>query len=129
MYHYNLYHYQKIKEFRYQTRQVVGEVSLESRARNNLNTLLNNPQETFEKHLSFVRTLLEDIIDYKTLPDFTLRRIANLQTNNSSEKDTEKISSEFIKLKNNLGEDYLDKIKYKLGSMQSEVIVAIENVK
>ncbi|KKR70907.1 MAG: hypothetical protein UU14_C0041G0001, partial [Candidatus Roizmanbacteria bacterium GW2011_GWB1_40_7] len=25
--------------------------------------------------------------------------------------------------------DYLDKIKQKLGSMQSEVIVAIENVK
>ena len=122
-------YYQKIKEFKYQTRQVTGEVSLESRARNNLNTLLNNPPATFEKYLSFARTLLEDIIDYKTLPDFTLRRIANLQTNNPSEKDIEKILGEFIKLKEDLGEDYLDKIKYKLGSMQSEVIVAIENVK
>ena len=83
----------------------------------------------FEKHLSFTWTLLEDIIDYKTLSDFTLRRIANLQTNNSSEKDIEKISDEFIKLKNDLGEDYLEKIKNKLGSMQSEVIVAIENVR
>ncbi len=122
-------YYQKIREFKYQTRQVVGEISLEGRARNNLNTLLNNPPTAFEKYLSFARTLLEDIIDYKTLSEFTLRRIANLNTNNPSERDTEKIINEFLKLKDDLGENYLDKIKYKLGSMQSEVIVAIENVK
>jgi len=122
-------YYQKIKQFKYQTRQVIGEVSLESRARNNLNALLNNPPSAFEKYISFTRTLLEDIIDYKTLPDFTLRRIANLQTNNPSEKDVEKIVDEFGKLKNDLGEDYLEKIQHKLGSMQSEIIVAIENIK
>ena len=121
--------YQKIKEFKYQTRQAPGEVSLESRARNNLNMLLNNPPADFDKHLSFARTLLEDVIDYKTLPDFTLRRIANLKTDNSASKDTDKILSEFKKLKDDLGEDYLDKIKQKLGNMQSEVIVAIENIK
>jgi len=91
--------------------------------------LQNNPPADFDKHLSFARTLLEDVIDYKTLPDFTLRRIANLKTDNSASKDTDKILSEFKKLKDDLGEDYLDKIKQKLGNMQSEVIVAIENIK
>lgn len=122
-------YYQKIKDFKYQTRQVTAAVSLESKARNNLKTLLNDPPEIFAKYLSFARTLLEDIMDYKTLSDFTLRRIANLQTSNPSDMDKEKILGEFIKLKDDLGEDYLEKIKYKLGSMQSEVIVAIENVK
>lgn len=122
-------YYQKIKEYKYPARQIVGEVSLESRARNNLNTLLNNPPANFDKYLTFARTLLEDIIDYKTLSEFTLRRISNLNTVNPSEKDTARILEEFEKLKSDLGEDYLKKIKQKLGSMQSEVIVAIENVK
>jgi len=122
-------YYQKIRDYKYPTKQVVGEVSLESRARNNLNTLLSNPPTDFDKYLTFARTLLEDIMDYKTLSEFTLRRISNLDTINPSEKDTAKILDEFEKLRSDLGEDYLEKIKQKLGSMQSEVIVAIENVK
>lgn len=121
-------YYQKIKEYKYPTRQVGGEVSLESRARNNLNTLLKNPPANFDKYLTFARTLLEDIMDYKTLSEFTLRRISNLNTLNPLEKDIAKILDEFEKLKSDLGEDYLKKIKQKLGSMQSEIIVAIENV-
>lgn len=121
--------YQKVKEFKQQIRQAPGEISLENRARNNLNTLLKNPPAGFDKYLSFARTLLGDIIDYKTLSDFTLRRITNLKTADPTEKDIDKILSEFEKLKADLGEDYLDKIKIKLGNMQSEVIVAIENIK
>ena len=121
--------YQKVKDFKFQTKQVPGAVSLENRARNNLDTLLNNPPAGFDKHLSFARMIFEDIIDYKTLSDFTLRRIANLNTVASTEKDINRIISEFDKLKDDLGADYLDKIKQKLGSMQSEVIVAIENVR
>ena len=121
--------YIKVKEFKLQAKQVPGAVSLENRARNNLDTLLNNPPAGFDRHLSFARMLFEDIIDYKTLPDFTLRRIANLSTVTPEEKDISKILNEFDKLKSDLGADYLDKIKQKLGSMQSEVIVAIENVK
>ena len=121
--------YQKVKEFKFLTKQVPGAVSLENRARNNLETLLNNPPAGFDKHLSFARMLFEDIIDYKTLSDFTLRRIANLNTVASTEKDVGRIINELDKLKDDLGADYLDKIKQKLGSMQSEVIVAIENVR
>ena len=121
--------YQKVKDFKFQTKQVPGAVSLENRARNNLDTLLNNPPAGFDKHLSFARMIFEDIIDYKTLSDFTLRRIANLNTVASTEKDINRIISEFDKLKDDLGADYLDKIKQKLGSMQSEVIVAIESVR
>ena len=50
--------YQKIKDFKYQTRQVPGAVSLENRALNNLDTLLNQPPAGFEKYLSFVVWLL-----------------------------------------------------------------------
>ena len=44
-------------------------------------------------------------------------------------KDTQKIISEFDRFKYELGEVYLEKIKSGLGSMQSEVIIAIENIK
>ena len=120
--------YQMVKDFKHSIKQPTGAVNLENRARNNLGTLLSHPPEGFEKHITFARTLLEDIIDYKTLPDFTLRRIANLDTANPSAQDINKIFNEFEKLKNNLGEDYLAKIKRRLGSMHSEVIIAIENV-
>jgi superfamily II DNA or RNA helicase/HKD family nuclease len=121
--------YYKIKEHKERPRRATGEVSLENRARNNLNTLLGSPPAGFEKHLAFSRALLEDIVEYKTLSEFTLRRIANLETNIPQEKHIEKIMSEFEKLKYELGDDYLEKLKAHLGAMQSEVIVAIENIK
>jgi len=120
--------YQKIKEFKFQTKQIPGSISLENKAKNNLDTLLNNPPTGFDKHLPFARTLFEDILDYKTLPDFTLRRIANLNTVTPTEKDINRIIGEFDTMKEDLGADYLEKIKQKLGSMHSEIIVAIENI-
>jgi len=66
----------------------------------------------------FLHTLLEDLIDYGTLSDYTLRRIAALET-------ADKIAA----LMSELGIDYLEKEKIKLRALNREIIVAIENRK
>ncbi len=78
---------------------------MEQQAINNLKTFLYRIQDDriFE-HKNFLKTLLEDILDYGTLPDYTLRRIANLQS--GDEKKIEGAIKEIKLLKEELGEDY-----------------------
>jgi hypothetical protein len=65
--------------------------------------------------------LIEDIRDYKTLPKSTLRRFANLSPASANFK------KELQEVRTNLGDDYLEVIKKRLGILRSEVIIAIEN--
>jgi hypothetical protein len=71
--------------------------------------------------------LLEDLIDYGTLPDYTMRRIANLES--SDENKIAKSVKEIEKLKSQLGENYLEKEKEKQKKLNKNIIVAIENQK
>ncbi len=103
--------------------------SLETKALNNLKTLLNNPPPDLDDLLEFARELRRDLIDYNTLSEFTLRRIANLEMLNPAQKDIKKIREELSEIREILGNDYLRKIEQRLGQLQKEVIIAIENVK
>lgn len=116
------YAYDEIKNFKERTRVRTTEQSNEQKAINVLNTLLRiKDNEELTKLKPFIRTLLEDIIYYGTLSDFTLRRIANIDPNKKPEKEIEN-------LKNELGEDYLLKEKQRLKDLKKEIIVAIENI-
>ena len=62
------------------------------------------------------------------LSDYTLRRLANL---NSTTKDAAKIrtvTGELERLREQLGEGYLEKVKKKLSGVGTEVIIAVENI-
>ena len=63
------------------------------------------------------------------MSDYTLRRIANLNSLNKDKAKIQKTKDELEKLQQELGDDYLDKVKSKLGRLETEVIIAIENVK
>ena len=78
-------------------------------------------------HKDFLRTLREDILDYGTLSDFTLRRIANLET--MDEAKQKRATAEIIALKKELGGDYLQKEKARQKDLSKEIIIAIENQK
>jgi hypothetical protein len=75
--------------------------------------------------MDFLRTLRGDIIDYGTLSDYTLRRIANLE--NSGDNNRKKAVKEISVLKDELGDDYLQKEKERQKDLSKEIIIAIEN--
>ena len=56
-----------------------SEIALETKAFNNLQNALQNYKEELEELVPFIRTLVEDLRDYKTLPKSTLRRFANVK--------------------------------------------------
>jgi ERCC4-related helicase/HKD family nuclease len=120
--------YEEIKNFRNSRSVPISENSLEQRAINNLKTFLNKIQDDriFE-YKDFLKTLLEDILDYGTLPDYTLRRIANLES--GDEKKIERSIREIKLLKEELGENYLEQEKSRQKDLTKEIIVAIENQK
>jgi hypothetical protein len=72
--------------------------------------------------------LREDIEDYKTLSDYTLRRISVLDIKSTDAKIIAADKDELAKLQNELGFDYLTRIKQKVGQLEKEVIVTIENI-
>jgi len=120
--------YEKIKNYRQRYLPgSTGDKSLEQRAVNNLKTLLRLSDEKIFEIKKFVETLLEDIFNYGTLPDYTLRRISNLEV--GDEKKLEMSIKEIESLKTDLGEDYLEKEKQSDFTLSKEIIVAIENQK
>ena len=118
--------YEKIKTFKGVKSLPLAEQSLERKAINNLKTFIYhiNHEEVF-KVKGFLKTLLEDITDYGTLSDYTLRRIANLES--QDEQKLKKSLKEIYALREELGEDYLEKEKTRYRDLTKEIIVAIEN--
>jgi len=121
--------YEKVKEFKEYRPGPPSEQSLETRALNNLNYLINsNRREELMPYKNFLRTLREDIIDYGTLSDYTLRRVGNLESNN--DKKVKEVINAIEKIRKELGgEDYLQKEKDRQRNLSKEIIIAIENRK
>lgn len=120
--------YEKIKSHKEQFRKPTSEQSVERKAINNLNYLIKAKITQLEKYLPFLRTLREDLMEYKTLSDYTLRRIAALKASDKEGKNIDFVISELEQLRIELGADYLERIKNKLGNISSEIIVAVENI-
>jgi len=119
--------YEKVKYKKETISVPTSEQSIEKKAMNNIDFLLRtNKNEKLIPYKSFLRILREDILDYGTLADYTLRRIANLKT---GENQIDLLISELSILKNELGEDFLDKEKARLKKLNKEIIIAIENQK
>jgi len=120
--------YEGIKNFKEGKSQMpILENSIEQKAKNNLKTLIKLQNDKMSAYKNFLNMLLEDIVDYGTLPDYTMRRIANLEIGN--EDKIEKSIQEIEALKKELGENYLDKEKERQKNLNKEIIVAIENQK
>lgn len=119
--------YETVKNFKEYRTSPVSEQSLEQRAIINLKFLINTvQQDAIMAHKDFLRILLEDVIDYGTLSDYTLRRISNLESS-----DDEKIKTsikEIMAIRKELGgENYLQKEKDRQKNLSKEIIIAIEN--
>ena len=120
--------YLRIRELKEKTIIPSSELSLEKKALNNLKTLLGDKSGNYTEFNTLLLSLIEDIIEYKTLSDYTLRRITNLETATKDDKKIARVKEELTRLQRELGEDYLDKIKQRIGKLDKEVIIAIENI-
>ncbi len=120
--------YGNVKSFKEFRANPTSDQSLEQKALNNLAFFINALQnKELTPYKDFLRMLREDIVDYGTVSDYTLRRIANLKSD-----DEQKIKAsvkEIEAIKNELGEDYLEKEKARQKDLSKEIIIAIENRK
>jgi superfamily II DNA or RNA helicase/HKD family nuclease len=121
--------YYKVREHKESSGPPSSEISIEKKAVNNVSTLLQSDLPEMDAYLPFLRNLREDILEYKTLSDYTLRRIANLDSSGKDKAKVIKTIKELEQLRGELGVDYLEKIKASLGQLGTEVIIAVENVK
>lgn len=100
--------------------------SLETKARNNVVAAITFcEKENRYDILHFLRTILEDIRQYGSLPDYTLRKLAQ----HDLSKDPDKVSK-FLdaveSLRETLGDFYLVNLKTRLNYKNSEIIIAAE---
>lgn len=119
--------YKDVKNFREAFSEYGGARSIEAKAINNLKTLSKKPWLEIKPQVGFIKALLDDIMNYGSLSDFTLRRISILETTNENRrKETEQVIEA---LRIELGESYMLKEKTKLNIVRKEIIIAIENQK
>ncbi len=74
---------------------------------------------------SFIIMLREDINNFGTLPEYTMKSISDWD--NGEDTDYQLIAKELEKLSAALGKNYLNKVKDSLKAYERQVIVAIEN--
>lgn len=97
------------------------------KAFNFLSYLLSSDISELLPWRKFLIMLREDIKDYGTLPEYTLKSICDWA--NGGKADYRQIARELQKLSKALGKNYLNKVKDSLKAYEQQVIVAIENQK
>ncbi|MBL1123415.1 MAG: AAA family ATPase [Ignavibacteriae bacterium] len=118
--------YEEVKNYKSISRSSSVEHSLQQKSINTLKYLLQiNNNSSITELKPFIRMLLEDIIDYGTLSDYTLRRISNLNITKFPEKTIQELST----LEKELGNNYLYDEKKRIIDLSKEIIIAIENQK
>ncbi len=106
-----------------------SEISLEVKVQNNLQSALRFYKRELEPYLPFIRILIQDLREYRTLSKYTLRRLANRDLKPNDGKALQAFIKELQVVRGHLGEDYLEIVQQRLGSMKSEIIIAIENIR
>lgn len=122
-------HYEAIKAYKPTEREKHSDISLESKAENNLKTALRILSPKDESLRGFIATLLKDIRNYRTLPQYTLRRLSAHELRPGiSDPELQKFRLEIEQVRNFLGVDYLDRILKRIEQQNLEVIIAVENL-
>lgn len=111
--------YAAVRDFRKKHSAKPKQNSIEAMALNAVNAYLR--EQSMAPLHSFLKTLREDMTEYKTLPSNTLRRIAEIGSN------PDKVLKGIARLKAELGSDYLQQLKNRIGALNEEVIIAVEN--
>ena len=94
---------------------------LSQKAYNLLNYLLHLQDDKIKPLRAFISNLIEDIRSYGTLSEYVLSEIV------SHEKNLEALPKKLSELKNQIGENFYEKLERQLKGITEEIIIAIEN--
>ncbi len=119
--------YEAIKKHKEILRFSKSEVSLEVKAQNNLQSAIRFFKTELEEYVPFIRTLIKDLRDYRTLSQYTLRRLSQTELTPDNAASLTEFIREINLIRNNLGENYLEIIENRLGSLDNEIIISVEN--
>lgn len=103
-----------------------GPASLVAKSINNLMTAMQWYRSDLADELPFIKTLIEDLREYRTLPMFTMRRLTNVELKPDHPELLLPFRIKLSEVRNYLGDDYLDIVKARAAVMRTEVIIAIE---
>lgn len=121
--------YETIKEYKPIQRERRSDIALETKAHNNLKVSLKIIDPKEESLRSFIQTLIRDIRNFRTLPQYTLRRLTSEELKpDTSAKVIKKFFDEVRWVRNQLGDDYLERILKRVEHQSLEVIIAVENI-
>lgn len=110
-----------------QSNRGLTQQSVEVKALNNLKSLLRRDLPEFSTYREFLGTLLTDMLEWATLPKYTLRTIAGLKYGTKKDIDISIDAIQNLELR--LGKDYLEKEIDRYNQVQQEIIIAVENQK
>ncbi|MDD3563643.1 MAG: helicase, partial [Candidatus Cloacimonetes bacterium] len=117
--------YQMLKE---EAEKFSSKQAQQSNSVNAFNLLSSHLQQEAPELLpwrAFIIMLREDIQDYGTLAEYTLRTISDWD--NGGKLDYAHIAKELKILSRKLGKNYLKQVKESLKAYEQQVIVAVEN--
>jgi hypothetical protein len=118
--------YEELKEYKPKYSMGLKDVSLESKAQDNLKIALRIPPIA-DLHRDFIQVLISDLRNYHTLSTASIRRIGG-KTLENDQKLIEGFLKEIEWLKKRLGEDYLLKIDASVNKKEKEIIITVENI-
>lgn len=121
--------YEAVKAHKMDYSVTHSEISFEVKATNVLKAALHQFKKDFQTEVPFIRILIRDLTQYRSLPKFTLRRIANVDFEKDRKKAVRDLKNALKSIKERFGEDYMEKLESRIGDMKSEIIIAIENIK
>lgn len=101
--------------------------SIEVKALNNLKTALKFYKQELDDLTEFARMVVKDLRDYRTLPKYSLRRLCSDEIDPKDPTTLDAFKHELRYLRGILGKNYLKGIKKRVGDMESEIIISIEN--
>lgn len=120
--------YENIKTFKPNIRTGRSDIALESKALENLKVYLKLLSGNEENLANFIKMLIKDLKKYHTLSVRTLGRLGRKTIDiNSSEKEIKALTNEINWIRNQFGDDYLDRILKRVDNQKNEVIIAVEN--
>lgn len=120
--------YENIKTFKPNYKTGRSDIALEEKAKKNLKVFLDLIPGNEEILANFAKMLIKDLNKYHTLSVRTLGRLGRKSiTKDSNQKEIKALTNEINWIRNQFGDDYLDRILKRVDNQKNEVIIAVEN--